>query len=135
MDILKIIDSVLAFILHILPYLAGIATVFLGILLFKQTKRLKTTQADNSEIDSIRKIIETLEKDRDNLSRRVTELEKRELNYRQDALAKDMQLVDYEGMLIQYKRIFNYGCENFDTTCPIGKKYREFLEHEKGKLV
>jgi len=29
--------------------------------------------------------------------------------------------------------VLNYGCENWDTTCPIGMKYRELLSKMETK--
>jgi len=133
MDILKIVESVLAFIFHILPYLAGISAFVFGILFFKQKRYA-------GEIDNIKELMEAYRKERNDLleridkqDKRIQQLEERDNEHRYEIVKKDMEIVDLEGLLVQNKRVLNYGCENWDTTCPIGMKYRELLSKMETK--
>jgi len=133
MDIFKILGAFLNFLIQALPYLAGSSAVLFGFLFFKQ-KRYK------SEIDNIKELMDAYGKEREKLlaridkqDKRIEQLEERDNEHRYEIVKKDMEIVDLEGLLVKYKRVFNHGCEKFDSECPMGIKYRELLEQLKGK--
>jgi uncharacterized membrane protein YgaE (UPF0421/DUF939 family) len=140
--VLKIVESFLKFLFQILPYLGGISAFVFAFLFFKQTRRIKTAQAAKSEIDNILEVISAMQEEREKLleridrqDKRIEQLEERDNEHRYEIVKKDMEIVDMEGLLVKYKRIFNHGCEKFDSECPMGVKYRELLEQLKSKMV
>jgi len=115
----------------IIQYLPLAISIVLSFIYIKANKRIKDNEADKGEIENLRTIIDSLTIESERQNKRIAVLEKNELTHRQEALQKDMQLVDYESLLIQYKRVLLNGCDKFETTCLIGQKYREMLAKNK----
>jgi hypothetical protein len=106
-------------------------SIILSVFYFRANQRIKNNEADKGEIENLRSIIDSLRDESERQGARIAVLEENELVHRKQMLDKDMELIDYENILIQYKRIMNFGCEKFETTCEIGKKYRELIAKNK----
>lgn len=110
-------------IISALGALGGLTTIIGLVVFFKQTKRKKTNEADEGEINNLKIIIESLKSEVERQNIRITTLE--ELNG-----TKDREILILEKENIVYKRAINCQpeCEFGSEKCPILNKYKTLIK-------
>ena len=117
--------STLQTLITIIGAVAGAGSLIIFFIFYNLNKRIKKNEADKSEIDNLKSIIESMREDRDGLLHRVEKLEKRDLE-------RERILVEVERENNIYKRAWNAGklCEIPIKKCPIYIKFYELTNTE-----
>jgi uncharacterized membrane protein YgaE (UPF0421/DUF939 family) len=112
------IFHVLVGILGVIGGLTGSISFFIFI---RQNKRIKIAEADKSEIDALRSIIDGLSEENKRLSSRIEEQEKKIQRLEKDMNSKDKEIAYSEKRNIIFERAITckVECEIPDEKCPI----------------
>lgn len=112
--------STIQTLITIIGAVVGAGSLIIFFIFYNLNKRIKKNEADKSEIDNLKSIIESMREDRDGLLHRVEKLEKRDLE-------REKILIDVERENNIFKRAFNTGklCEIPINKCPIYIKLNE----------
>lgn len=125
MDIYQILVTILGS----LGGLTGFISFFIFI---RQNKRIKEAEAEKSEIDALRSIIDGLSEENKRLSSRIEEQEKKIQRLELDMNSKDKEIAASEKKNIIFDRAITckIECEIPNEKCPIIKKLNVLNENE-----
>lgn len=121
--------STIQTLITIIGAVAGAGSLIIFFIFYNLNKRIKKNEADRSEIDNLKSIIDVMRNDRDGLLHRVEKLEKRDLE-------REKMLVDIERDNNIYKRAGNAGnlCNVPRENCPIHVKFYELKNAKDDNL-
>lgn len=112
--------NIISFIQDILLPLIGTSGIIWTILYYKQTRRVKTAEATNSEIDALKNAIQTMREQVDHLNQQIERLHKRVEKKEElvDILRSNLSLKEWKYNLKKQSIAQAYGC-SFSKDCPV----------------